>query len=149
MAGNLGEQLDARLQQFRAEFFFAATGALFTVGEKSSARLLCELRWNRLDRGIRMSGGRVRPFPTGECIWAEVTGVGRLVGLSDPLLGLRRRELFALPRRTSRTACSIYDGTFGTPKTKAGSRQIPLSDTGAMARGRMENPREQPRIRKR
>jgi integrase len=24
---------------------------------------------------------------------------------------------------------SVYDGTFGTPKTEAGSRQIPLSDT--------------------
>jgi integrase len=58
-----------------------------------------------------------------------------LVGLAI-LSGLRRGELFALRwkdidehgrRLTVREA--VYDGTFGTPKTEAGSRQIPLSDT--------------------
>jgi integrase len=52
------------------------------------------------------------------------------------LSGLRRGELFALRWRdideqarllTVREA--VYDGVFATPKTEAGSRQIPLSDT--------------------
>jgi integrase len=51
------------------------------------------------------------------------------------LSGLRRGELFALRWRdideqarllTVREA--VYDGVFATPKTEAGSRQIPLSD---------------------
>ena len=58
-----------------------------------------------------------------------------MVGLAL-LSGLRRGELFALRwkdideharRLTVREA--IYDGTFSTPKTQAGARQIPLSDT--------------------
>ena len=56
-----------------------------------------------------------------------------MVGLAV-LSGLRRGELFALRWRdidqqakilTVREA--VYDGTFGTPKTEAGCRQIPLS----------------------
>jgi integrase len=58
-----------------------------------------------------------------------------MVGLAI-LSGLRRGELFALRWKdideharwlTVREA--VYDGTFDTPKTEAGSRQIPLSDT--------------------
>jgi integrase len=58
-----------------------------------------------------------------------------LVGLAL-LTGLRRGELFALRWRdvsdddsalTVREA--VYDGTFGTPKTEAGQRVIPLSAT--------------------
>jgi integrase len=56
-----------------------------------------------------------------------------MVGLAV-LSGLRRGELFALRwkdidesgRRLS-VRESVYDGTFGTPKTEAGVRQIPLS----------------------
>jgi integrase len=56
-----------------------------------------------------------------------------MVGLAI-LSGLRRGELFALrwrdidqdgQRLTVRE--SVYDGQFGTPKTEAGVRQIPLS----------------------
>jgi integrase len=58
-----------------------------------------------------------------------------MVGLAV-LTGLRRGELFALRWRnideeakvlTVREA--VYDGTFDTPKTEAGSRQLPLSDS--------------------
>ncbi len=56
-----------------------------------------------------------------------------MVGLAV-LSGLRRGELFALRwkdidesgRRLS-VRESVYDGMFGTPKTEAGVRQIPLS----------------------
>ncbi|MGH9202539.1 MAG: tyrosine-type recombinase/integrase [Vicinamibacterales bacterium] len=57
-----------------------------------------------------------------------------MVGLAI-LSGLRRGELFALRWQdvdehakvlTVREA--VYDGTFGTPKTEAGLRQIPLSE---------------------
>jgi integrase len=57
-----------------------------------------------------------------------------LVGLAI-LLGLRRGELFALrwkdvneDARLLTVREAVYDGTFSTPKTQAGSRQIPLSD---------------------
>ena len=58
-----------------------------------------------------------------------------MVGLAI-LSGLRRGELFALRWRdideqarllTVREA--VYDGVFSTPKTEAGARRIPLSDT--------------------
>ena len=58
-----------------------------------------------------------------------------MVGLAL-LSGLRRGELFALrwrdidePQRVLTVREAVYDGTFGTPKTEAGTRQIPLSDT--------------------
>jgi integrase len=58
-----------------------------------------------------------------------------MVGLAI-LSGLRRGELFALRwkdidehARLLTVREAVYDGTFSTPKTKAGSRQIPLSDT--------------------
>jgi integrase len=56
-----------------------------------------------------------------------------MVGLAI-LSGLRRGELFALRwkdiderARLLTVREAVYDGTFGTPKTDAGSRQIPLS----------------------
>jgi integrase len=58
-----------------------------------------------------------------------------MVGLAI-LSGLRRGELFALRwkdidehARMLTVREAVYDGTFGTPKTDAGSRQIPLSET--------------------
>jgi len=58
-----------------------------------------------------------------------------MVGLAL-LSGLRRGELFALRWKDldARARCltvreAVYEGTFGTPKTEAGSRRIPLSDT--------------------
>jgi integrase len=58
-----------------------------------------------------------------------------MVGLAI-LSGLRRGELFALrwkdldeQARLLTVREAVYDGTFSTPKTDAGSRQIPLSDT--------------------
>jgi integrase len=57
-----------------------------------------------------------------------------LVGLAI-LSGLRRGDLFALrwkdvneDARLLTVQEAVYDGTFSTPKTQAGSRQIPLSD---------------------
>jgi integrase len=51
------------------------------------------------------------------------------------LSGLRRGELFALrwqdidqEARVLTVREAVYDGTFGTPKTEAGLRQIPLSE---------------------
>ncbi len=58
-----------------------------------------------------------------------------MVGLAI-LSGLRRGELFALrwqdideEARALTVLEAVYDGTFGTPKTEAGLRQIPLSET--------------------
>jgi integrase len=58
-----------------------------------------------------------------------------IVGLAV-LAGLRRGELFALRWRdvdegvgTLTVREAVYDGTFSTPKTEAGVRQIPLSST--------------------
>jgi integrase len=58
-----------------------------------------------------------------------------MVGLAI-LTGLRRGELFALrwkdideQEHLLRVREAVYHGTFETPKTDAGSRQIPLSDS--------------------
>jgi integrase len=57
-----------------------------------------------------------------------------MVGLAI-LSGLRRGELFALRwrdiderQRVLTVREAMYDGSFATPKTEAGVRQIPLSD---------------------
>jgi integrase len=65
------------------------------------------------------------------------------------LSGLRRGELFALRwrdidecRRTLTVREAVYDGTFSTPKTEAGLRQIPLSDVALVIKawkGRVES----------
>ena len=65
----------------------------------------------------------------------KLSPLGRaMVGLAI-LSGLRRGELFALrwrdideEARTLTVREAVYDGTFSTPKTEAGLRQIPLSD---------------------
>jgi integrase len=64
-----------------------------------------------------------------------------MVGLAV-LSGLRRGELFALrwkdvdgQARMLTVRESVYDGTFSTPKTVAGARQIPLSTTAAQLMG--------------
>jgi integrase len=61
-----------------------------------------------------------------------------MVGLAL-LSGLRRGELFALRWKDLDTdgKClsvreAVYDGTFGTPKTEAGKRTIPLAETALM-----------------
>lgn len=58
-----------------------------------------------------------------------------MVGLAL-LSGLRRGELFALrwrdlddPTRCLTVREAVYEGTFGTPKTDAGFRRVPLSET--------------------
>jgi len=52
------------------------------------------------------------------------------------LTGLRRGELFALRWKSLDLADghltvqeAVYEGAFGTPKTEAGLRRVPLSDT--------------------
>ena len=59
-----------------------------------------------------------------------------LVGLAL-LSGVRRGELFALrwqdvdlPARVLHIREAVYEGIFGTPKTEAGRREIPLSEAG-------------------
>ena len=54
-----------------------------------------------------------------------------MVGLAIAT-GLRRGELLALRWKDADRECAhvreaVYDGTFGTPKTEAGCRQVPLS----------------------
>ena len=62
--------------------------------------------------------------------------LGRTMAGLAMLSGLRRGELFALrwrdvdePARCLTVREAVYQGTFDTPKTEAGVRQIPLSDT--------------------
>ena len=57
-----------------------------------------------------------------------------LVGLAL-LSGVRQGELFALrwrdidlPARVLHIREAVYEGIFGTPKTEAGRREIPLSE---------------------
>jgi integrase len=111
-----------------------------------SAVLRTAVKWGHLQenpaRGVDLPTLRgVRPkwaLTTGQAA-ALVTALPPLartmVGLAI-LSGLRRGELFALrwkdidERARSLTVReAIYDGTFSTPKTEAGSRQIPLSAT--------------------
>jgi integrase len=71
----------------------------------------------------------------GRGVARRAASTGTNDGWAGNSLGLRRGELFALRWRdideharvlTVREA--VYDGTFATPKTEAGLRQIPLSD---------------------
>jgi integrase len=62
--------------------------------------------------------------------------LGRTMAGLAMLSGLRRGELFALRWRDVNESArclmvreAVYEGTFDTPKTEAGVRQIPLSDT--------------------
>jgi len=62
--------------------------------------------------------------------------LGRATAGLAILSGLRRGELFALRwqdidehERVLTVREAVYDGTFGTPKTEAGVRQVPLSET--------------------
>jgi integrase len=79
----------------------------------------------------------VRTMPTLRSIrpkWALTTDQAAALVAALPLRGLRRGELFALRwkdidehARVLTVREAIYDGTFSTLKTEAGSRQIPLS----------------------
>jgi integrase len=109
-----------------------------------SAVLRTAVKWGHLQenpaRGVELPTLRcVRPkwaLTTGQAasLLADLPPLARtMVGLAV-LSGLRRGEFFALRWKdidehagvlTVRE--SVYDGTFGTPKTEAGSRQIPLS----------------------
>ena len=111
-----------------------------------SAVLRTAMKWGHLQenpaRGVDLPMLRcVRPK------WALTKGqaAALLTALSPPartmvglaiLSGLRRGELFALrwkdlddQARVMTVREAVYDGTFGTPKTAAGARQIPVSDT--------------------
>jgi integrase len=125
----------------RAEY---APKSIDHIHDVLSAVLRTAVKWGHLPenpaRGVEL--------PTLKCVrpkWAltptqalalidALPGMARaMVGLTI-LSGLRRGELFALrwrdideagQRLTVREA--VYDGQFGTPKTEAGIRQIPLS----------------------
>jgi integrase len=111
-----------------------------------SAVLRTAVKWGHLQE----NPARGVDLPTLRCVrpkWALTTGQAASLLTALPALartmaglailsGLRRGELFALRWKdidehvrllTVREA--VYDGTFGTPKTEAGSRQIPLSNT--------------------
>jgi integrase len=116
------------------------------VHDVLSAVLRTAVKWGHLQE----NPARGVDLPTLKCVrpkWALTTGQAAslladlpplprtMVGLAI-LSGLRRGELFALRWKdiheharmlTAREA--VYDGTFGTPKTEAGSRRIPLSET--------------------
>jgi integrase len=110
-----------------------------------SAVLRTAVKWGHLQE----NPARGVDLPTLRCVrskWAltpsqahslltELPALARtMVGLAI-LSGLRRGELFALRwkdidehARLLTVREAVYDGTFGTPKTEAGRRQIPLSE---------------------
>ncbi len=111
-----------------------------------SAILRTAMKWGHL----RENPARGVDLPKLKCVrpkWALTTAQAAQLLAALPMLprtmvglailsGLRRGELFALRWRdideqarllTVREA--VYDGVFSTPKTEAGARQIPLSDT--------------------
>ena len=116
------------------------------VHDVLSAVLRTAVKWGHLQE----NPARGVDLPTLRCVrpkWALTTGQAAslltalpplartMVGLAI-LSGLRRGELFALrwkdideQARLLTVREAVYDGTFGTPKTEAGSRRIPLSDT--------------------
>jgi integrase len=88
-------------------------------------------RNTRFAKTVRLKWA-LTPQQTGALLTALRPLARTMVGLAV-LTGLRRGELFALRWRnideeakvlTVREA--VYDGTFDTPKTEAGSRQLPL-----------------------
>ena len=116
------------------------------VHDVLSAVLRTAVKWGHLQE----NPARGVDLPTLKCVrpkWALTTGQAAslladlpplartMVGLAI-LSGLRRGELFALRwkdidehARMLTVREAVYDGTFGTPKTEAGSRRIPLSET--------------------
>jgi integrase len=116
------------------------------VHDVLSAVLRTAVKWGHLQE----NPARGVDLPTLKCVrpkWALTTGQAAsllaglpplartMVGLAI-LSGLRRGELFALrwkdideQARMLTVREAVYDGTFGTPKTEAGSRRIPLSET--------------------
>ena len=110
-----------------------------------SAVLRTAVKWGHLRdnpaRGVDMPSLKtVRPKwaltpPQAASLLDKLSPLGRaMVGLAV-LSGLRRGELFALRwrdiderARTLTVREAVYDGTFSTPKTEAGLRQIPLSE---------------------
>jgi integrase len=111
-----------------------------------SAILRTAVKWGHLQenpaRGVDLPALKcVRPkwaltVEQARALIEALAPLGRtMVGLAV-LTGLRRGELFALrwkhvdeTRRVITVQESVYDGKFDTPKTEAGVRQIPLSDT--------------------
>ena len=116
------------------------------VHDVLSAVLRTAVKWGHLQE----NPARGVDLPTLRCVrpkWALTTSQAAsllaalpslprtMVGLAI-LSGLRRGELFALRwkdidehARLLVVREAVYDGVFATPKTEAGSRQIPLSDT--------------------
>jgi integrase len=116
------------------------------VHDVLSAILRTAVKWGHLQE----NPARGVDLPTLRCVrpkWALTTSQAAsllaalpslprtMVGLAI-LSGLRRGELFALRwkdidehTRLLTVREAVYDGIFSTPKTEAGSRQIPLSDT--------------------
>jgi integrase len=116
------------------------------VHDVLSAILRTAVKWGHLQE----NPARGVDLPTLRCVrpkWALTTSQAAsllaalpslprtMVGLAI-LSGLRRGELFALRwkdidehARLLTVREAVYDGIFSTPKTEAGSRQIPLSDT--------------------
>jgi integrase len=111
-----------------------------------SAVLRTAVKWGHLQE----NPARGVDLPTLRCVrpkWALTTSQAASLVIALPRLartmvglailsGLRRGEIFALrwkdideEARLLTVREAVYDGTFGTPKTEAGSRQIPLSST--------------------
>ena len=110
-----------------------------------SAVLRSAVDWGHLEenpaRGVRLPKLRnVRPRWVLTTIQAgallqELAPLPRAMVALALLSGLRRGELFALRwrdvdqrARVLHIREAVYEGTFGTPKTEAGLRQLPLSD---------------------
>jgi len=122
------------------------------VHDVLSAVLRTAVKWGHLPE----NPARGVDLPTVRCIrpkWALTTSQAAgllnalpalprtMVGLAL-LCGLRRGELFALrwkdideDARLLTVREAVYDGTFSTPKTTAGSRRIPLSNTAQQVIG--------------
>jgi integrase len=110
-----------------------------------SAVLRTAVKWGHLQenpaRGVDLPALiNVRPkwaltIPQATALLEELPPLARtMVGLAL-MSGLRRGELFALrwrdfdePGQSLTVREAVYDGTFSTPKTAAGVRQIPLSE---------------------